>query len=71
MLDDLFADTGSVPDFERFPASERVELSNSEDDSASEADTESHDEIHAGGLHDADAAAVLTGILVIFLSTNL
>ena len=45
MIDDLFADIGSVPDFEWFPASERVESSNSENDSASKADTESHDEI--------------------------
>ena len=57
MIDDLFADTGSVPDFEGFPASEQVESSNREDDSASEADTASHDEIQTGGLDDADAAA--------------
>ena len=38
LIDDLFADIGSVPDFEGFPASERVKSSNSEDDSASEAD---------------------------------
>ena len=48
----------SESDFERFPASERVESSNSEDDSASEADTESDDEIQMGGLDDEDAAAV-------------
>ena len=57
LIDDLFVDTGSVPDFEGFPASERVESSNSEDDSASEADTKSHDEIQIGGLDDADVAA--------------
>ena len=37
--------------------SEQLESSNSEDDSASEADAESHDEIQTGGLDDADAAA--------------
>ena len=57
MIDDLFANTGSVPDFEGFPASERVESSNSEDNSASEADTELHDEIQTGGLDDEDATA--------------
>ena len=57
MIDDLFADCGSEPDFERFPASERVESSNSEDNSASEADAESDDEIQTGGLDDVDAAA--------------
>ena len=50
-------DSRSEPDFERFPVSEQVESSNSEDDSASEADAESHDEIQTGGLDDADAAA--------------
>ena len=57
MIEDLFADYGSKPDFERYPVSEQVESSNSEDDSASEADAESHDEIQMGGLDDADAAA--------------
>ena len=47
----------SEPDFEWFPVSEQIESSNSEDDSASEADAESHDEIQTGGLNDADAAA--------------
>ena len=37
--------------------SECVESSNSENDSASEVDAESHDEIQTGGLDDADAAA--------------
>ena len=59
MIEDLFADSGSEPDFEQFPVSEQVESSNSEDDSASEADTELHDEIQTGGLDDADAAAAL------------
>ena len=59
MIDDLFADSGSEPDFEGFPASEQVESSNSEDDSASEADEESDDEIQTGGLDDGDAAAAL------------
>ena len=45
LIDDLFANIGFVPDLEGFPASEWVESSNNEDDSASEADTESHDEI--------------------------
>ena len=56
MIDDLFADTGFVPDFEGFPASERVESSHSEDDRSSKADPESNDEIQTGGLDDADAA---------------
>ena len=43
-------------DFERFPVSEQVESSNSEDISASEADAESYDEIQTGGLDDVDAA---------------
>ena len=58
MIDDLFADSGSEPDFERFVVSEQVESSNSEDDSASGADAESDGEIQTGGLDDADAAAV-------------
>ena len=37
--------------------SEQVESSNGENNSASEADAESHDEIQTGGLNDADAAA--------------
>ena len=57
LIDDLFADTESVPNFEGYPASERVESSNSEDNSASEADTESHDEIQTGVVDNADAAA--------------
>ena len=57
MIDDLFSDTRSVPDFEGFSASKSVSF-NIGDDSASEADTESHDEIQTGGLDDADAAAV-------------
>ena len=57
MIEDLFADSGSEPDFERFPVSEQVESSNSENDSASEADAESHNDIQTGGLDDADAAA--------------
>ena len=56
MIEDLFADSGSEPDFERFPVSEQVKSSKSEDDIASEADAESHDEIQMGGLDDADAA---------------
>ena len=81
MIDDLFSDSGSEPDFERFPVSKQVESSNSEDDSASEADAESHDEIQTGGLHDANAAAAHQtdpnlpvfdqALLLIFLSTNL
>ena len=54
---DLFANSGSEPDFEGFPASERVASSNSENDSASEADAESFDEIHMGGLDEVNAAA--------------
>ena len=50
-------DSGSESDFERFSVSEQVESSNSEDDSASEADAESHDEIQTGHLNDANAAA--------------
>ena len=38
--------------------SEQVESSNSEDDSTSEVNAESHDEIQTGGLDDTDAAAV-------------
>ena len=57
MTDDLFADSGSEPDFERFPVREQVESSNSEDDTASEVDADSHDEIQMGGLDDVDAAA--------------
>ena len=45
MIDDLFADSGSEPNFEQFPVSEQVESSNSED------------EIQTGGMDDADAAA--------------
>ena len=52
----LFLDLG-YHDFEGFPASKRVESSDIEDDSASEADAESHDEIQTGCLDDADAAA--------------
>ena len=37
--------------------SEQVESSNSEDDSASEADADSHNEIQTGGVDDADEAA--------------
>ena len=54
LFDDLFAE----PDFEGFPASKRVESSNSEDDSTLQADTESHDEMQTSDLCDADAAAV-------------
>ena len=57
LIDDLFADTRSVPDFEGFPASEWIESYNNEDNSALEAVTESHGEIQTGGLDDADAAA--------------
>ena len=56
-IEDLFADCGSESHFERFLVSEQVESSNSEDDSASGADAESHDKIQTGGLDDADAAA--------------
>ena len=56
-IDDLFAGSGSEPNFERFPASERVKSSNSEDDSALEADAESFGELQMGGLDDPDAAA--------------
>ena len=35
LIDDLFADSGSKPNRKGFPASKRVESSNSEDDSAS------------------------------------
>ena len=45
------------PDFERFPVSEQVESSNRENNSASEADAESHDEIQTSSLDDADTAA--------------
>ena len=57
LVDDLFADSGSEPDFEGFPASERVESSHIEDNSALEADAESHDKIQTCVLDDADAAA--------------
>ena len=56
MIDDLFADFGSEPDFEGFLVSEQVESSNSEDDRASEVDAEPDDEIQTGGLTDAAAA---------------
>ena len=58
MIEDLFANSESEPDFERFPMSEHVESANSEDDSESEADAESDDELQTDGLDDADAAAV-------------
>ena len=51
--------SGSDPDFEGFPASEQVESSNSEDDSASEAGAELDDETQTDGLDDVDAAAAL------------
>ena len=57
MIDDLFPDTRSIIDFYGFPACKRVESSNSDDDSASEANTGSHDEIQTSGLDDVDAAA--------------
>ena len=57
MIEDLFEDSGSEPDFEWFPVSERVESSNSENDSASEVDAESLGKIQTGSLDDADAAA--------------
>ena len=57
MIDDLFADSGSKPDIEGFSASERVESSNSEDDSASKEEAESHDETQMCILDDGDVAA--------------
>ena len=46
-----------IPDPNPTLVSERVESSNSEDDSASEADSGSDDEIYTGGLDDVNAAA--------------
>ena len=48
LIDDLFVDSGFEPDFEGFLVSDQVESSNSEDDSASKADAESHDDGRSG-----------------------